>query len=245
MADQDKTAEKEFFDHFDVAGGYDRFGEHGYRHLISEFRAAVCPAEGETVLDMGCGSGAFTVRLYRAFPKLKLTGVDISSGCIARAAKEYPMIDFQVGDAENSECPAGSVDILCYSGILHHFPNFETLATEAFRLLKPGGRFFSYDPHLYNPAFWLYRSKSSPFYSPIGVTSNERLMTAGEVRRVFSAAGFRVSVHVISGITFANVESKRARALLGIYNLLDRILGATPLARVIGAWVIGSGVRER
>ena len=193
---------------------------------------------------MGCGSGAFTVRLYRSFPELNLSGVDISPGCIARAARDYPYVNFQIGDAENSGLSAGSVDILCYSGMLHHFPSIQRLAREAFRLLKPGGRFFSYDPHHRNPAFWLSRSKVSPFYSPSGVTPNERLMTGGEVRRVFSATGFRVSVRVISGVGFASAEIKYARSLLRIYNVLDGWLGATPLARIFGAWVIGYGVKD-
>jgi ubiquinone/menaquinone biosynthesis C-methylase UbiE len=243
MSEQDKSAEQKFFDRFDREGGYERFDERGYRRLLDEAQRLVDPKPGEIVVDMGCGSGAFTAQLARRFPSCRLTGLDLSEGCIARAKAEYRDIVFKTADAEETGLAAASVDVLCYSGILHHFPDFSKVAAEAFRLLKPGGRFFSYDPHHRNPAFWLYRAKASPFYSLVGVTANERLLTKTEVVRVFSGAGLSASARVISGVTFTYVESGRVRPLLGIYNALDRALGATPLASWLGAWVIGSGVK--
>ncbi len=243
MNEQNKGSEKEFFDRFDEEGGYERFDQRGYDRLLSEFARLVAPRSGELIVDLGCGSGAFTAQLQRRFPDCRMTGLDLSEGCVKRAKAEHPDIVFKVADAEATGLSAASVDAVSFSGVLHHFPDFSKVAAEAFRLLKPGGRFFSYDPHHLNPAFWLYRAKSSPFYSPIGVTTNERLLTKTEVVRVFSGAGFSAAARIISGVTFTYVESGRVRPLLGIYNTLDRALGATPLASWLGAWVIGSGVK--
>ena len=241
MTEQNKELEKEFFNRYGQESGYDRFSDSGYNKLLDLFNTAVSPQAGESILDLGCGSGAFTVRLKEIYPQQKIMGIDISTACIEKAAKDYPGISFRVGDVENTGLPSASLDIICYSGVLHHFPTIEKVAREAFRILKPGGRFFSFDPHHYNPAFWLYRCRSSPFYSPVGVTPNERLMTAREVKSVFSKAGLQVNTKIISGIAFCYVESNKGKSLLFLYNLLDGILGATPLARLIGAWVIGWG----
>ena len=241
MIEQNKELEKDFFNRYGQKSGYDRFSDSGYHKLMQWFGSVVSPRPGESILDLGCGSGAFTARLKEAYPQQNIMGIDISTACIEKAAKDYPGISFQVGDVENTGLQTNSMDIVCYSGVLHHFPNTEKVATEAFRILKPGGRFFSFDPHHHNPAFWLYRSKRSPFYSPVGVTPNERLMTAREVNQVFSRAGLRVKTRIISGIAFCYVESNKGKSLLSLYNCLDGILGATPLARFIGAWVIGWG----
>lgn len=240
---QNKEAEKRFFDHFDRAGGYDVFGNAGYHKMITWMTDLIPPRKNKVIFDMGCGSGAFTTYLYQAYPSCKIVGVDISQGCIKRAKKDFPKINFMIGDIENLKIKSSSVDVACYSGILHHFPNFELVAKEAHRILKPGGTFFSYDPHYFNPAFWLYRSKSSPFRSTVGITSNERLLTAKEVEEIFSETGFKTKIQIKSGIAYCYIEGK-TKPLLKIYNSLDSILGATPFSRFIGAWVIGYGIKR-
>lgn len=241
---QDKKAEIEFFDQFDRSGGYDVFDETGYQKMISWMTGLIPPKRDTVIFDMGCGSGAFTSYLYKAYPGSKIVGVDISPGCIKRAKRDFPKIEFMAGDIEETGLRASSVDVVCYSGILHHFPDFRKVAKEAYRILKPGGFFFSYDPHLYNPPFWLYRAKSSPFYSPVGITTNERLLTAKEVDKTFSREGFETKIQIRSGVPFCYIESKKIRPLLVLYNFFDGILSVTPLSKMIGAWVIGFGVKK-
>ena len=118
------------------------------------------------------------------------------------------------------------------------------MAKEAFRILALGGRFFSYDPNYYNPAFWLYRNPTSPFYSRVGITANERLLKASEVGEVFSQAGFISESKIISGIPFTYIEDKKAQILLGVYYTLDQIMAMTPLVKFIGSFVIGYGIKK-
>ena len=54
-------------------------------------------------------------------------------------------------------------------------------------MLRPGGRFVAFDPNRMNPFMWLYRDRSSPFYSPVGVTQNERPVLAPRRSRQRSA----------------------------------------------------------
>jgi SAM-dependent methyltransferase len=41
-------------------------------------------------------------------------------------------------------------------------------ASEVFRVLKPDGSFVAFDPNRLNPFMYLYRDRSSPFYSSVG-----------------------------------------------------------------------------
>ena len=51
-----------------------------------------------SVLEMGCGLGAFTNYMSSALPEVSITGVDISRTAIERARKSYPKLQFMVGD---------------------------------------------------------------------------------------------------------------------------------------------------
>lgn len=241
---QNKKAEILFFDKFDKEGGYDIFDDKGYYKIASILKKKLKGSKVKTVIDMGCGSGAFTARLAAALNKSAVIGLDISTGCIRRAKEDYPEIEFEVGDIENTRFKSSSIDLVCFTGILHHFPDFSRAAKEAARILRPGGHFFSYDPNLYNPAFWLYRSPNSPLSTKIGITENERLLTSKEIKNVFGKHGFEVDMTVISGINVSYIENKKAKTLLLAYNFLDYILGLTPLASVIGAWIIGFGTKR-
>lgn len=241
---QDKTSEREFFDKFDHDNGYDRFHEKSYAKIFNLFERLVKPQAGETILDMGCGSGAFTIRLSERFPMLKTSGLDLSPGCISHAGKMYPALEFTVGDAEHTGLPSNSIDIICFFGVLHHFSDFTKVLQEAHRVLKPGGRFFSFDPHYYNPFFWLYRVPASPFYSSVGVTPNECPIKPSALRGGMKEIGFQGSPVVMSGIRFCSAESKAARRLLSVYNGFDLMLGMTPLARLVGAWVVCVGEKK-
>lgn len=241
---QNKRAEVEFFDKFDIEGGYDVFDDIGYKKIVSILKGNLKSFKPKKILDLGCGSGAFTARLSAAFPKSDVIGIDISGGIIKRAKISYPNIKFEVGDIEKTKYKPNSIDLICYTGILHHFPDFSNVAKEGYRILKPGGHFFSYDPNKYNPAFWLYRSPNSPLSTRVGITDNERLLTSDEIIRIFEKVAFKVKTQIISGITVNYVENEKARPLLSVYNLFDKVLGATPIVNVFGAWILGFGTKE-
>ena len=47
-----------------------------------------------------------------------------------------------------------------------------------------GRPFVAFDPNRMNPFMYLYRDRSSPLYSPVGVTPNQRPVLAREIFRV-------------------------------------------------------------
>jgi ubiquinone/menaquinone biosynthesis C-methylase UbiE len=70
--------------------------------------------EGSVVLDVGCGDGFSTIRLARAFPDLRFTGVDFSKSMIKNALSELTSYDFGnrvtflVGDVNDLEKSVGN-----------------------------------------------------------------------------------------------------------------------------------------
>lgn len=243
METQNKKAEVNFFDKFNKEGGYAAFDDNGYRKIISILKEKLNGSKVKKILDLGCGTGSFTFRLSQVFNQSEIIGVDISPGCVKRARKDYPKIKFEIGDIEKTFFKSSSIDLICYSGILHHFLDFSKVAKEGARILRTGGHFFSYDPNLYNPALWLYRNPKSPFSTRVGLTNNERLLAPKEVADVFERYGFTVSIKIISGINVVYLEGQN-KILLSIYNFLDHILDMTPLASTIGAWTIGFGKKD-
>jgi hypothetical protein len=95
-----------------------------------------------------------------------------------------------------------------------------------------------------NPVMWLYRDHASPFYSPVGVTENERPVLAGEVAAVFTRAGFDVSSQYLSGLAYRYVASARARLALPIYNVIDAAVFGLPFMRRLRPFVLTVGEKR-
>jgi hypothetical protein len=92
-----------------------------------------------------------------------------------------------------------------------------------------------------NPFMWAYRDHASPFYSPVGVTPNERPVLAKAVAATFRAAGFRVGTDYLSNLRYRYVASSRVRFLLPIYNAIDAALFAPPFMRPFRSFVLTFG----
>lgn len=197
---QNKDAEIVFFDTASSTSPWTTFNAHGQQQIFSHFEQLVQPKKGEVALDMGCGTGEFSVKLMEY--ELHVTGIDISQNSISFCQKKYkqPHLSFQVGDIEHTLLPESSVDIIFFGGVLHHFPHREKVFQEAHRILKKGGRMFAFDPHYYNIIIWGYREL-------LGIktqkTENEILLKAEDLRRELQHTGFsHVDVHATANITF-------------------------------------------
>ena len=88
---------------------------------------------------------------------------------------------------------------------------------------------------------YLYRDRSSPFYSSLGVTNNEHPVLAHEAAAVLRRAGFTVGTEYLSNLRYRYVASERVRWLLPAYNAIDRVLFAPRFMRQFRAFVLTSG----
>jgi SAM-dependent methyltransferase len=236
---QDKAKEVAFFDRFAADDDYDVFLPEAKARIIDGFVRLSGLSTGARVIDMGCGSGAFTGLL--AERGYNVSGIDIAPKLIALARAKFPNIEFFAGDAEIMPFEASTFDGVLLSGLAHHFPDPRRLAAEVGRVLKTGGRFVAFDPNRMNPFMWLYRDPSSPFYSRLGVTENERPVLAWRLAQVFRKEGFAVHTDYLAGLPYRYVASKRTRALLPVYNFIDgAVFNLAPMKR-LRPFVLTSG----
>lgn len=99
------------------------------------------------VLDVGCGAGYYTSEiLKKKFPKLRITGIDISKSAIAQAKKSYRDVVFNVGSAYKLPFKKGSFDTVILNCTLEHLEQPEKALQEVRRVLKKGSLFFSITP---------------------------------------------------------------------------------------------------
>jgi len=102
---------------------------------------------GETVLDVGCGTGSLAVTAKRRVGAAGVVrGIDASPEMIeharTKAARAGIDVSFDLGRAEALPCPDGSVDVVLSTLMMHHLPRAvrEAFAAEIHRVLKPSGR---------------------------------------------------------------------------------------------------------
>ena len=109
-------------------------------------------AEGEAVLDIGCGTGTLAIAAKRRVgPAARVAGIDPSPEMIARARKKARRagvaVSFDKAVAEELPFEAGSFDVVMGTLMLHHLPEDarQKCIAEVRRVLKPGGRFLALD----------------------------------------------------------------------------------------------------
>jgi ubiquinone/menaquinone biosynthesis C-methylase UbiE len=236
---QDKQQEKKFFDDHAVEAAYDVFTPQSNERLINAIVRLGAFGRGSRVADLGCGSGVFTDLLQQR--GIHAVGLDISPKMTEIGRRSFPNVEFLEGDVESLPFDSASFDGVLLSGIVHHLPDLKRCAAEVFRVLRPGGRFVAFDPNRMNPFMWLYRDRSSPFYSSVGVTENERPILANAVAEVFCAAGFRVNTEYLSKLSYRYIASSRVRWLLPIYNAIDGALFGPNFMRPFRSFVLTIG----
>jgi SAM-dependent methyltransferase len=239
--------ERQFFDTFEAQhGDYDVLAEESYRRILAIVSRDTRSASSRTCVDLGCGTGAFSRRLS-ALAGLDVTGVDISPRSIQRA-NALGGGRFVVDDITNSSLPSASFDCAVMSGVLHHVPTREERVRslrEAHRILKHGGRFFSYDPNAHSPSMWLYRHPASPFCSMAGKTENEILLTRHQLTSELVDAGFsEVRVRGLSGIAYTYVEGALAQRMLPLYNrVYEPLIRWSGFQRYLGTFLVATATK--
>jgi SAM-dependent methyltransferase len=102
---------------------------------------------GETVLDLGSGGGIdVLLSARRVGPTGKAYGLDMTDDMLALARKNQAAaglrnVEFLKGEIEHIPLPDNSVDVIISNCVINLSADKDRVLAEAFRVLKPGGRF--------------------------------------------------------------------------------------------------------
>lgn len=104
----------------------------------AELISLLQPLPGETILDLGCGTGHLAHQIADA--GARVVGIDSSPEMIEEARKNYPEITFEVADAREFQLDP-RFDATFSNAALHWIKEAGRVADCVYRTLKPGGRF--------------------------------------------------------------------------------------------------------
>ncbi len=160
------------------------------RHELLPF----VPASARTVLDVGCGSGAFGRLLRATRPGLELWAVepDVAAARAAEAGFDRVL----VGDFPHDELPETRFDVVVFADVLEHLARPEDALDAARRLLAPGGRVVASIPNVRNWQAVLrpLLLRGSWTYTERGIldSTHLRFFTRRSMSELFTGAGWQV-----------------------------------------------------
>ncbi len=103
-------------------------------------------APGETVVDLGSGAG-FDALLAASMvgPDGRVVGIDMTPAMLAKARRNADLlglghVEFREGYLEELPLPDAMADVMISNGVINLCPDKAAVLSEAFRVLKPGGR---------------------------------------------------------------------------------------------------------
>jgi SAM-dependent methyltransferase len=198
---------------------------------------ALDPRAGEEILEIGCGSGAYTRELVER--GASVTATEFAPGPLAQAARNLGPLaakaDLRVEDAQGLTFPAESFDKVLLSEVIEHVPRPDKAIAEACRVLRPGGLLVVSTP-----------SRFSPLNLAYDVKRRVRRYAFNEHLHEFTPGSFRrlVDAHLeVESLEYANfvlpypadeLYLRIGSPALGLLERLERSLAGLPVLRRLG-----------
>jgi SAM-dependent methyltransferase len=190
--------------------GTERFFRAGYHaHLLTEWLPALDGVaeklkHGAKVADIGCGHGASTSLMAKAFPQSEFVGIDYHAPSIEVArqrARDAGAANARFESADATSYGERDFDLICFFDCLHDMGDPVGAAKHARQALRPDGTCMLVEPSAgdsveanLNPVGRVYYGASSQICVPVSLARNGPALgaQAGEarLRDVMSAGGF-------------------------------------------------------
>ncbi len=220
--------------HYDSKWGID-FGELGQRQVSAKVRKALGgePGHYRRSLEIGSGTGYFTLNLLRAGLIGSATCSDISPGMLETLRANAERLGLEVctepADAERLPFADGSFDLVLGHAVLHHIPDLPRAFAEFERVLAPGGTvLFAGEPSRYGDRLASVPKRLASAVAPLW----RRAIGAG----VAPAADCGEPDHALEGVVdihaFAPAELSRIARAAGLQDV--RVSGEELLANWFG-----------
>jgi len=130
-------------DYSKIAAYYDKgrfLSEQNTIMWLGEIAVMSRAAEGATVLDLGCGTGRFSVPMSNLL-KFNVIGIDSSVEMLGKAKQKDPEdnVNWMIADAAALSLPRSAFDLVFLSHLLHHIDYPLKVLQECHRILVPSG----------------------------------------------------------------------------------------------------------
>jgi 2-polyprenyl-3-methyl-5-hydroxy-6-metoxy-1,4-benzoquinol methylase len=178
----------------------------GVPDVQARLQDAVRPAR---VADFGCGAGWASIELARAFPNIRVEGIDSDDESIRQArlnAAEYGVaerVDFEVGDISAERPASPGYDLVVFFEVLHDLSHPVEALVSARKSLAPGGTVIVMDervaealPPPGNPVETFFATASVVWCLPQGRVERDSqtvgaVMRPDTLRGLAAQAGYR------------------------------------------------------
>jgi len=174
---------------------------------------------GQTVLDLGCGTGAFT-RLLADWDAVPV-GVELAEGALRRARDRHGELDFRLAEADGGlPLDDASIDVCWASEVLAHVADTDGLLSEVRRVLRPRGTLVVTTPY-HGPVRTLALALRGfeQAFDPRGPYL--RFYTARSLRDLLQDFGFEIErIEAAGGLPllrrFLLASARRATPVIGV-----------------------------
>lgn len=120
------------------------WGEVEYKEIAGFFDEGLA-----NLLDIGCGTGLELHAMFRRFPQLQVTGIDLSSAMLGRLRENFPGKGIRLIQGDYFQVPFGeeAFDAALSFETLHHFKYEKKLGLyqKLYKALRPGGYYVECD----------------------------------------------------------------------------------------------------
>jgi ubiquinone/menaquinone biosynthesis C-methylase UbiE len=220
-ADQIRDANTRYHDvaadHYDAKWGID-FGDVGRAQVTAKVRKALRgePRRYRRSLEIGAGTGYFTLNLLGAGLIEEATCTDISPGMLATLSANARRLGLEVAtrqaDAERLPFADERFDLVLGHAVLHHIPDLERAFAEFERVLAPGGTLlFAGEPSRYGDRLARVPKRFASAIAPLW----RRAIGAGPVPRAAGADPDAALEGVVDVHAFAPGQLSRAARAAG------------------------------
>jgi ubiquinone/menaquinone biosynthesis C-methylase UbiE len=242
--DTERIREANIRYHDAAARGYDSqwaidYGEIGGRQVIAKLTKALGerPAHYPRALEIGAGTGYFSLNLLRQGVIGNAVATDISPGmleCLAETAAGLGLeVETRAADAEALPFPDESFDLVLGHAVLHHLPGLERALAEFHRVLAPGGTLaFMGEPSAHGDRLAVMPKRLGALVEPAW----RRLMRAAPKAEAASAVPAEQTYGALEGLVDVHTFTPGGlRALAGDAGFTGvRVAGEELLANVYG-----------
>lgn len=116
----------------------------GYKKM-----SELLPADTKKLLDLGCGTGLELDEIFKRFPKLEVTGIDLTKEMLQKLREKHPdkLLDLIHGSYFDCDFGACRYDAAVFFQTTHHFDHQKKTALyqKIHDALKDGGRYIECD----------------------------------------------------------------------------------------------------